>query len=58
MKEIDIWRTAKALIDSHGDRAASEAAKRAERALVKADTTEIAVWKRIERAIKILQGET
>jgi hypothetical protein len=58
MKEIDIWRNAKALIDRHGERAATEAAKRTERALVIGDATEIAVWRRIERAVEILQGET
>lgn len=33
MDETDIWRTAKILIDSHGDNASTEAAIRADRAL-------------------------
>jgi hypothetical protein len=46
------------MVESYGYRAASEAAMRAELALVKGDATEIAVWQRIERAIEPLHGKT
>ena len=53
--EIDIWRSAKLIIDQHGDRAGAEAIRRPNR-LAEAGATEgAAVWKRIASAIEEMQ---
>lgn len=55
MEEIDIWRTAKLLIDSHGENAWLEAAQRADYALLERQLAVAAVWTRIWRAVEALQ---
>lgn len=51
MDEIDIWRTAKILVDAHGDGAPAQAIMRADHAL---DEETQNLWKRIEKAIREL----
>jgi len=55
VEEIDIWRTAKLLIDSHGENAWLEAAQRADYALLERQLAVAAVWTRIWRAVEALQ---
>jgi hypothetical protein len=57
MEEIDIWRTAKILIDSHGKRAWMEAAQRADHALSDGKLEVAAVWTRIWKAVQALQKQ-
>jgi hypothetical protein len=58
MDEIDIWRTAKILMDAHGENASLEAAMRADHALDQGQPDTVNVWKRVMRAIVELQRET
>ncbi len=53
--EIDIYRSAKPLIDQHGDEAPIHAAMRADELLDAGDLDGAAVWRRIIRAIEELQ---
>ena len=53
--EIDIWRTAKLLIERHGDEAPIHAAMRADELLADGDLDGCATWKWIARAIEELQ---
>lgn len=55
MDEIDIWRTAKLLMDTHGDTASMEAAMRADAALDNGELAAVDVWKRVMRAVENLQ---
>jgi hypothetical protein len=55
MDEIDIWRTAKILIDAHGAEASLEAAHRADHALEDGLQDAVNVWKRVMRAVEDLQ---
>ncbi len=55
--DIDIYRSAKLLIDQHGDAAAIEAAMKADAMLDKGDLEGAAVWRRIVAAINDLQRE-
>jgi hypothetical protein len=55
MDEIDIWRTAKILVDAHGDAAWLEAAQRADHCLEDGNPDGAAVWKRVLRAVEDLQ---
>lgn len=55
MDEIDIWRTAKILIDSHGTAASLEAAMRADKALDDGLSDAVNVWTRVMLAIEELQ---
>ena len=57
MEEIDIWRSAQALIKSHGDGAAMEAAHQADKLRQRNDHEGHAVWMRILAAIQELQNE-
>lgn len=54
--EIDIWRTAKLMIDKHGEDAAIQAAMRADELMAAGDMDGRAVWFRIIRAIEDLQA--
>jgi hypothetical protein len=45
--EIDIWRVANLMLTRHGDKARSEAAKRAEELAADGDLAGVAVWLRI-----------
>jgi hypothetical protein len=53
--EIDIWRTAKILLDAHGENAWLEAAQRADGALEDGNPEGVTVWKRVLHAIRQLQ---
>ena len=57
MEEIDIWRTAKLLIDAHGDKAWLEAAQRADLAVEQGNAEAESVWKRVGRAVEELQRD-
>lgn len=57
MEEIDIWRTAKLLIDHHGDGAELQAAMRADKALEDGFPDGVYVWKRVMRAVVDLQRQ-
>lgn len=52
MDEIDIWRTAKILIDAHGDQADIQAAMRADWCLEDGNPAGVNVWMRVKRAIE------
>ena len=58
VQEIDIWRTAKILIDAHGENASLEAAQHADWAIADGNPQAEGVWKRVLRAIEELQGTT
>ncbi len=53
--EIDIYRSAKLLIDQHGDEASIEAAMRADDLLDQGNMDGKRVWMRIMQAIEELQ---
>ncbi|MBN9590287.1 MAG: hypothetical protein BGN85_12975 [Alphaproteobacteria bacterium 64-11] len=57
MDEIDIWRTAKILIDAHGENAWLEAAQRADHALEDGSPEGVTVWKRVLRAVEDLRRQ-
>jgi hypothetical protein len=57
MDELDIWRTAKILIDAHGEAASAHATVRASHALEDGNPDAVAVWKRVMRAIEEIQRE-
>ena len=54
--DIDIYRSAKLLIDKYGDKAAVIAIKRASQMLDADDVDGYAVWKRTLRAIEQLES--
>ncbi len=54
--DLDIYRSAQALIKRHGKDAPIEAAMQAVAMLGKGDLDGYAVWKRILRAVEELQG--
>ena len=58
MDDIDIFRSAKLLIDKHGDGASIIAIKRATAMLDAGDVDGYAVWKRIVNAINDMEQET
>ncbi len=58
MEPIDIYRTAKLLIDQHGDDAAIEAAMKADKCLDSGDVDGVTVWKGVIRAIGELSATT
>ena len=55
MDEADIWRSAKALIDSYGADATIHAAMRADKFLAHGDLDGAATWRRIIAAVKELE---
>ena len=55
--EIDVYRSAHALIQRHGEAAALEAAMSADAMLDKGDLDGVAVWRQIVAAINELQRE-
>jgi hypothetical protein len=57
MDEVDIWRTAKILIDVHGDKAWLEAAQRADHCFEDGNLDGVNVWKRVLKAVDELQRE-
>ncbi len=56
LRDKDVWRTAKLLLDQYGADAATHAAIRADAMLGAGDMERQAVWKRIVRAIEELQA--
>jgi hypothetical protein len=54
MEDIDIWRTAKLLVDHHGKDAEFEACQRADQALGHGDMAGWRTWKRVRDAVVIL----
>ena len=55
MNESDIWRSAKALIDSYGDDASVHAAMRADKLLARGDLDGAGTWRRVLEAVKELE---
>ncbi len=53
--DLDIYRSAKLLIDQHGEDAATEAAMRADKMLAADDMDGKRVWVRIMKAVEELQ---
>jgi len=53
--DLDIYRSAHALIQQHGDAAAIEAAMKADAMLDKGDLDGAAVWRRIVAAVNEMQ---
>jgi hypothetical protein len=56
MKEIDIYRSAKLLVEQYGTAAPVQAALRADAMLARGDLNGAAVWKRIATAIFTIQS--
>ncbi len=54
--DLEIYRSAKLLIDRHGDDAVIEAAMRADKMLEQGDLDGLATWNRILRAIEELRA--
>ena len=54
LAEIDIWRSAKLLIDQHGDEAPIHAAMRVDELLEASDLDGYTVWKRVLKAVEEL----
>ena len=55
--DLDIYRSAKLLVDQHGDEAAIHAAMQADACLERNDFDGKAVWMRVIEAIKELQNK-
>ncbi len=55
--DLDIWRSAKLLVDQHGDDAPIHAAMRIDELLDKGDLDGRAVWVRILKAVEELLSE-
>ena len=55
--DLDIYRSAKMLIDQHGEDAGLEAAIRADAILEKGDMEGAAAWRRIVKAVEELQRQ-
>ena len=58
MDDIDIYRSAAAFIEQHGDEASIHAATKADAMLERGDMDGRAVWLRIVDAIRDMQRET
>ncbi len=58
MFNLDIYRSAKLLIDQHGDEAPIHAAMRADELLDRGDLDGAAVWRRIVSAVNELLADT
>jgi hypothetical protein len=54
MEDIDIWRTAKLLVDRHGKDAELEACQRADQALGNGDIAGLRTWKKVRDAVVTL----
>ena len=55
VSDLDIWRTAKILIDAHGENASLEAAQRADWAIQDGNPEAESVWMRVLKAVEALQ---
>jgi hypothetical protein len=58
VEDIDIWRSAKILVDRHGADAPTVTERRASEIIAKGDVEGLAAWKRIGAAIKELLETT
>jgi len=54
MNDVDVWRSAKLLLDRHGDDAVVQATMKADKFLERGDLDGAAVWRRVIEAIKSL----
>ncbi len=52
--ELDVWRSAKLMIDYHGDQAEAKAVERSDEAVKAGDIIAFRTWKRVARAIRSL----
>lgn len=52
--DLDVYRTAKVLLDKYGDDAPGEVAKRADDMLSKGDLDGVLVWRRVAHAVREL----
>lgn len=57
LEEIEVYRAANQLIQQHGDDAQIEAARLADAMLAKGDLEGQRVWKRVLKAIDVLQSK-
>jgi len=57
MEDVDIWRAAAMTLKLHGEDAALKAAMRADELLDQGDVTGCNVWKRIVKAINVLEQQ-
>jgi hypothetical protein len=57
LQELDIWRTAQILIDSHGEDASTQAAMREDYALEDGNLAAVSVWRRVMLAVEELQRQ-
>lgn len=53
----DIWTTANSLIKQHGDQAEVRAVAHHQAMMDREDREGMAMWKRIRRAVKVLQAQ-
>ena len=53
--DLEIWRTAKFLIDDHGDNASLEAAQRGDWAIQEGNPEAESIWKRVLKAVEAVQ---
>ncbi len=58
VSDIDVYRSAKLLIDQHGDEAPIHAAMQADAMLDKGDLDGAAVWRRVVTAVEELLADT
>ncbi len=56
MDDLDIWRSAKALIDNYGEDATIHAAMRADELLARGDMDGAGTWRRVIQAIEGLEN--
>ena len=54
MDDLDIWRSAKRLVDLYGDDATIHAAMRADELLAQGDMDGAGIWRRVLAAVKEL----
>ena len=54
VNDLDIWRTAKSLIDADGEDASLEAAQRADWAIQDTNPEAESIWKRVPKAVETL----
>jgi hypothetical protein len=58
MLEVDVWRAADLMIETHGDQAEKQAALKTEQLLEKGDMAGVVAWKNIMGAIIVLRAAT
>jgi hypothetical protein len=55
ISDLDIYRSAKLLMNKHGDKAHEEALRRMENYRVKGDNDAMEIWQRLADAVQVLQ---